>query len=46
MRIIKVIKDDGKATMVKVMREAHKQKKCLTEMTSEEIAKTCFGMMR
>lgn len=46
MRIIKVIKDDSRPSMVEVMREAHKQKQLLTEMSSEDIAKTRFGMMK
>lgn len=46
MTIIKTIYDNGSNGLVNVMRTAHKNDKKLSEMTSQEIMSTCFGMIR
>lgn len=46
MTLIKVIYDNGESTMVKVMREAHKNKKCLADMPSKEMTKILSGLVR
>lgn len=44
--MIQVIYDDGSNGLIRVAREAKRQKKSLKDMTSEEITKTCFGLFR
>lgn len=44
MTLIKVTYDNGNNGLVKVMREAHKSKKMLSQMTSNEIARMAFGL--
>lgn len=44
MTIIKPIYDNGSNGLVKVMRNAHKNNKKLSEMSANEIARFCFNI--
>lgn len=46
MKLIQVVYSAGSNGLVNVMRAAHKNRKRLCEMSSEEITKTCFGLFR
>lgn len=44
MTIIKPIYDNGNNGLVKIMREAHKNGKKLSELSANELARVCCGM--
>lgn len=46
MIIIKVLYDNGNNSLVKIHRIARKNKKHLSEMSTQEIMNTCFGLCR